>query len=57
VTQVTVVWLTTVTAVAAVPPKVTPSVPSSEEPVMVTSVPPAREPLTGAMPVMFGVPS
>ena len=48
------VALTTVTPVAATPPMVTPVAPVKFVPVMVTLVPPAVEPVAGAMLVTVG---
>ena len=45
---------TTVTPVAATPPKLTPVAPDSTVPVIVTSVPPAELPLAGETPVTVG---
>ena len=45
---------TTVTAVAAAPPKLTPVAPDRPVPVIVTSVPPAGLPLSGETPVTAG---
>jgi hypothetical protein len=49
------VLLTTVTPVAATPPKVTVAPAAKLVPVMVMAVPPAVEPLLGDTPVMVGV--
>ena len=49
-----VVALTTVTPVAAVPPKVTAVAPVKLVPVMVTEVPPGVGPLVGAIAVTVG---
>jgi hypothetical protein len=54
VVAVMVVALTTVTPVAAAPPKVTLVAPVKLVPVMVTAVPPSVEPLLGATPVTVG---
>jgi hypothetical protein len=48
------VSLTTVTLVAAVPPRVTPVAPVKPDPVIVTLVPPAIGPVDGAMMVNVG---
>ena len=47
VLQVTWVGLTTVTSVASLPPKLTPVAPPRFAPVIVTSTPPAVDPLGG----------
>ena len=52
--QVTVLASTTVTEVAAVPPKVTAEVPVKFTPVIVMGVPPPMEPLTGLTVVNAG---
>ena len=54
VVAVMVVELTTVTLVAAVPPKVTAVAPVKLAPVMVMLVPPAGEPLAGEILVTVG---
>ncbi|MEI9901084.1 MAG: hypothetical protein WDN31_14150 [Hyphomicrobium sp.] len=46
--------MTTVTPVAALPPKVTLNAPVKKVPVMVTDVPPRLEPLFGTTPVTVG---
>ena len=51
---VMLVALTTVTPVAAVPPKVTVAPATKSAPVMVTAVPPAVGPLVGLTPVTVG---
>ena len=57
VTQVTEVALLTVMEVAATPPKVTAVVLARLVPVIVTEVPPATAPKSGASEVMVGTPS
>ena len=49
-----VLALTTTTAVAAVPPNVTPVAPVKPAPEMVTAVPPAASPVLGCTPVTIG---
>ena len=52
--QVIVLELTTMTLVAAVPPKVTPVAPVKFDPVRVTLVPPAVLPMAGETAVTVG---